>query len=149
MSETVTGLPAGYRTTFAKIMRILAMATGTLAVVQFVLAGYGAFGSFNHQRNWGAHETLGTVIGIFSMLVLIAAIVARPGTRPLVASIILFVLAGPIQPILADAGKDHGAWWGALHALCGVAILAMCGLASRKINASSPTAPPPTPTTAA
>lgn len=133
MSETVSTLPAGYRTTFASITRILAMATGTLAVVQFALAGFGAFGSFGHHRNWGPHEMLGSIIGIFALLTLIAAIVARPGTPPLVASIVLFVLAAPIQPLLADAGKHHGAGWGALHALCGVAILAMCFMASQKI----------------
>jgi uncharacterized iron-regulated membrane protein len=123
-------------------MRILAMATGTLAVVQFALAGYGAFGSLNKQRNWDAHETLGSVIGGFTLLVLIAAIVARPGRRPLTGAIVLFVLAGPIQPILANAGKNDGVWWGALHALCGVAILGMCGLVSRKIDATQPGGPP-------
>ena len=80
MSDSVKGLPAGYRTTFAQIMRILAMATGTLVAVQFALAGFGAFGSFHKERDWGAHETLGTIIGVFTILVLIAAIVARPGT---------------------------------------------------------------------
>ena len=135
MTETVVGLPSGYRTTSAKIMRILAMATGTLAVVQFALAGFGAFGSFSHHRNWGPHETLGTIIGVFALLTMIAAIVARPGRLPLIASITLLVVAGPLQPILAEAGKDH-AWVGALHALGGVAVLAMCGLVSRKIDAT-------------
>ena len=92
MSDSVKGLPAGYRTTFAQIMRILAMATGTLVAVQFALAGFGAFGSFHKERDWGAHETLGTIIGVFTILVLIAAIVARPGRRPLIAAIVLFVL---------------------------------------------------------
>ncbi len=135
MTDTVVGLPPGYRTTFAKIMRILAMPTGTVAVIQFALAGFGAFGSFDHHHNWGPHETVGTVISVLALLTMIAAIVARPGTLPLVATITLFVLAGPIQPLLASAGKDH-AWIGALHALGGIAILAMCGLASRKINVS-------------
>lgn len=139
--STVTGLPAGYRTTFAKIMRILAMTTGTLAVIQFALAGYGAFRAINRDVDgFDAHATLGTVIGVFALLTMIAAIVARPGTLPLVTSIVLFVLAGPIQPILAEAGKDNGAFWGALHALGGIGILAMCALASRRIDASQPTA---------
>ena len=133
MTETVVGLPAGYRTTFAKVMRMLAMVTGTLAVVQFALAGFGAFGSFSHHRNWGPHETLGTSSAILALLTMIAAIVARPGRLPLIAAITLLVVAGPVQPILADAGKDH-AWVGALHALGGIAILAMCGIASRKIE---------------
>ena len=143
MSETVTGLPAGYRTTSAKVMRILAMATGTLVVVQFALAGYGAFSAFNKHKGYGPHELLGTIIGIFALLVMIAALVSRPGTRHLVGAVVLFVLAGPVQPILAGLGKDHGAWWGAVHALCGVAILAMCGLTSQKVNAA-----PSLPTTA-
>jgi hypothetical protein len=83
------------------------------------------------------------VIGGFTLLVLIAAIVARPGRRPLTGAIVLFVLAGPIQPLLANAGKDHGVWWGALHALGGIAILGMCGLVSRKIDATQPGAMPP------
>jgi len=140
MPETVTGLPAGYRTTSAKVMRILAMATGTLVVVQFALAGYGAFSAFNKHKGYGPHEILGTVIGIASVLVVIAALVSRPGPRPLVAATVLFILAGPIQPILAELGKDHGAWWGAVHALCGVAILGMCGVVSQKIAVTPPEA---------
>ncbi len=142
MPETVIGLPAGYRTTFAKIMRILAMATGTLAVIQFALAGYGAFSAFNQHRGYGPHETLGTIIGGVTALVLIAALVARPGTRRMVQAAVLFVLAGPIQPILADLGKHHGAWWGGLHALVGVGIVAMCGMLSMKINLSKGTDAP-------
>jgi peptidoglycan/LPS O-acetylase OafA/YrhL len=139
------GLPAGYRTTFAQIMRILAMVTGTAAVVQFALAGLGAFGSLDKERDWGAHETLGSVIGGLTLLVLIAAIVSRPGVRPLVASIVLFVLAAPIQPILANAGKNDGVGWGALHALCGVIILATSGIVSRKIDATPAQAAPTVP----
>ena len=144
MSETVMGLPAGYRTTFAKIMRILAMATGTLIVVQFALAGFGAFGSVhaNKTKDWSAHETLGTVIGIFTLLVMLSAIVSRPTRQALIASIVMFVLAGPIQPLLAGLGKDHGAWWGAVHALSGLAIFATTGVVSRKIDARPPDGPP-------
>ena len=146
MSDSVKGPPAGYRTTFAKIMRILAMVTGTLVAVQFALAGFGAFGSFHNERDWDAHETLGTIIGVFTLVVLITALVARPGTRALVGSIVLFVLAAPIQPILAAAGKNDSVGWGALHAFTGVVILAMCGLVSRKIDLTQRPAPTPTPT---
>lgn len=144
MPDTVKGLPAGYRTTSAQIMRILAMATGTLAAVQFALAGFGAFGSFHKERDWDAHETLGSVIGGFTLAVLIAAIVARPGRQPLIGAIVLFVLAGPIQPILANAGKNDSVAWGALHAFCGVVILGMCGLVSRRIDATRPAPTEPT-----
>jgi len=148
MPETVTGLPAGYRTTSAKVMRILTMATGTLAVVQFALAGYGAFSSVNKQDKWGAHETLGNIIGILTILVLMAALVSRPGRRPLIGAIVLCVVAAPLQPILAQLGKDHGTWWGAVHALGGIVILGMCGLVSRKINTAAPSTEPAEPTPA-
>lgn len=138
MPETVTGLPAGYRTTSAKVMRILAMAVGTLAVVQFALAGYGAFSSVNKQDKWGAHETMGNIIGILTVLVLIAALISRPGRRPLAAAIVLCVVAAPLQPILAELGKDHGTWWGAVHALGGIIVLGASGAVSRKINATPP-----------
>jgi hypothetical protein len=134
MSEIAVQPPAGYRGTFTKIMRILAMATGTLVVIQFALAGYGAFSAVSHHRGYGPHETLGTIIGGFTLLTLIAAIVARPGTRWLVSAVILFVLAGPIQPLLADAGKHHGSWWGAVHAFVGLVILAMCAMTSRRTS---------------
>lgn len=128
----VSGLPAGYRTTFAKIFRIFAMVIGTAVVVQFGLAGYGAFA--HRDGGFDAHETLGSVIGGLTLLLLIVAVIARPGRTPLIGAIVLFVLAGPVQPLLASLGKDHGAWWGALHAIVGIAILAMCGLTSRRIN---------------
>jgi hypothetical protein len=135
-STDVTAPSGGYRITFGKITRILAMATGTLVVVQFVLAGYGAFGSFSHEHNYGAHELVGNIIGGFTLLTLIAALVARPGMDRVWTAVVLFVLAGPIQPLLADAGKDH-AWVGAIHALCGLLILGACFALSRKYPAAS------------
>ena len=47
------------------------------------------------------------------------AIVARLGGRLIGMTATLLVLAGPVQPLLAGAGVDSGAFWGALHALVG------------------------------
>jgi hypothetical protein len=128
----------GYRATFTTVTRVLAMVTGTLVVVQFALAGYGAFGSFQHQKDFKAHEVLGSIIGLFTLLVLIAALIARPSGRTIIQAVILAVLALPVQPLLADAGKHH-AWVGALHALVGVFILGACfGLSMRIRNAAPP-----------
>jgi hypothetical protein len=126
-------VPPGYRTTTGQIMRYLAMAGGTLTVIQFALAGFGAFSAFQHHRGFGAHETVGTIIGVFTVLVLIAALIARPSTSAMINAAVLFVLAGPAQPILANIGKDH-AWVGALHALVGIAILALFGRLSARLN---------------
>jgi uncharacterized protein DUF6220 len=133
MTTTTALPPAGYRTTFSKVTRILAMTTGTLVVVQFALAGYGAFSAFNHHHGFGPHEVLGTIIGIFTLLVLIAAAIGRPTARIVYTAITLFVLSGPIQPVLAGIGKNHP-WVGAIHALVGVLILGACFALSMKAD---------------
>jgi uncharacterized metal-binding protein len=114
-------------------MRYLAMAGGTLTVIQFALAGYGAFSSFQHHRGFGPHETLGTIISVFSLLVLIAALISRPSKPAMIIAAVLFVLAAPVQPILASIGKDH-AWVGGLHALVGIGILALFGRLSARLS---------------
>ena len=126
---------SNYRITFTKITRILAMTTGTLVVVQFALAGYGAFSAFSHHKGFGPHEILGTIIGVFTLLVLIAAAIARPSARVVYTAVTLFVLSGPIQPILASIGKNH-AWVGAIHALVGVLILGACFALSMRTRES-------------
>jgi hypothetical protein len=128
---------SGYRATFTTVTRILAMTTGTLVVVQFALAGYGAFDAFQQHRGFRAHEILGTIIGLFTLLVLIAAAIARPSRRVVILAIVLFVLSGPIQPLLASAGKNH-AWIGAIHALVGVIILGACFALSMKVRDRTP-----------
>lgn len=137
MTTTATppapSLPTGFRSTSGQAMRYLAMAGGTLTVVQFALAGFGAFSAFQHHRGFGAHETVGTIIGIVTLLVLIAALIARPSRTAIILALTLFVLAGPVQPILADVGKHH-AWVGALHALVGIAILGLFGRLSVRLS---------------
>jgi uncharacterized protein DUF6220 len=117
--------------TFTKITRILAMTTGTLVVVQFALAGYGAFSAFSNHKGFGPHEVLGSIIGGFTVLVLIAAAIGHPSKRVVYTAITLFVLSAPVQPILAGIGKNH-AWVGAIHALVGVIILGACFALSMK-----------------
>ncbi len=131
MTTTQAPAAAGYRATFATITRILAMVTGTLAVIQFALAGYGTFSAFNHHRGFGPHELVGTIIGVVTLLVLIAALVAHINGRIMGWAVGLFLMAGPIQPVLANIGKHH-AWVGALHALVGIGILAACFVLSLK-----------------
>jgi hypothetical protein len=122
---------SGNRATFSRITRILAMVTGTLVVIQFALAGYGAFDGLNHHKGFGAHQLLGNIIGVFTLLVLIAAAIGRPNRRTVYQAATLFVLAGPVQPILAGIGEDHP-WVGGIHAFVGLLILGACvGLSMR------------------
>ena len=133
MTTTTVARP-GYRATTTQVMRYLAMAGGTLATLQFALAAFGAFRSLDgDQHSYGPHQVVGMVIALLSLLVLVAALVARPGRRTLAMAVVLFVVAGPIQPMLPDLAKDNGAWIGALHGLLGVAILGLFGQLSRKL----------------
>jgi hypothetical protein len=131
----------GYRATFATITRILAMAAGTLAVAQFALAGFGAFDAFQKQHGFKPHEVVGNIIGGITLLILIAALVARVNRRTVLAAVVLFLLAAPIQPLLADWGKHH-AWVGAIHALVGLLILGACFSLSMKTPTPKPATAP-------
>jgi hypothetical protein len=114
------------------------MAGGTLAVVQFGLAAFGAFRSLNgDQEGFGAHQAVGYVIALLGLLVLVAALVARPDRRTIILAVVLFLVAGPIQPTLANLGKDNSAWIGALHGLFGLAILGLFAQLSRKVSVTA------------
>jgi hypothetical protein len=131
--STTTISRAGYRGVTTQVMRYLAMAGGALAVTQFALAAFGAFNSINgHRHGYQAHEVIGMIVEVVGLLVLVAALVARPDRRTLILAVVLFVLAGPVQPSLVELAKRDASWVGALHGLVGLAILALFGQLSRK-----------------
>ena len=97
----------------------------------FLLAGSGLFGFSHHNVGDLDHETLldphrvvGNIIEVLALLLLLAVLVARPGRNLVWLTLGLFVLAGPVQPILAGVGADHR-WVGGLHVLNGGVILAL------------------------
>jgi cell division protein FtsW (lipid II flippase) len=111
---------------------LLALTTVTVAltVVQFALAGLGTFGEVHDKKinvdsYFSAHQWVGMIIGLLTLLVLIAALVARRSRRSVIMSVVLFVLAVPVQPFLGSLGADKAAWVGMLHALNGIAILGL------------------------
>ncbi len=55
-------------------------------------------------------------------MILILALIARPGTRAVVLAVLLFVLAVLVQSVLASLA-DNTLLFGGLHALDGLAIL--------------------------
>jgi hypothetical protein len=63
------------------------------------------------------------------LVLLILVLVARPGKRLIVLSVVLFLLMAVGQPLLAAGGEDQ-AWVGGLHAIVGIGLL---GLASRML----------------
>jgi Family of unknown function (DUF6220) len=107
-SDTTAGGVAGAH----RVLSLLFVAGG---VIQFILAGYAAFGG----SDWDPHAAFGTVLTVVALLVLILAAVGR---RPaLQASAILFGLM-ILQNVLGAVGDDAPAL-GALHPLNGLLIL--------------------------
>jgi hypothetical protein len=100
-------------------------------VVQIFLAGFGVF----HLHAYGLdapagdsaldpHRMLGSIMGGIAVLILVLAIVARPGNRAITWSIVLVVQTDLLQGLLAGLG-DNSAVWGGLHALDGFLAIAV------------------------
>jgi cell division protein FtsW (lipid II flippase) len=91
-----------------------------LIPVQFYLAGHGAFEFHNassaaREDAWGAHAAVGTLIGLFVLLALLAAFAARLPRRLLTMTGVLFVLM-LVQMVLAGFGDSSSTrWFAALH----------------------------------
>jgi hypothetical protein len=89
--------------------------------VQIFLAGFGVWGG-----GFDPHRVLGFTMAGIAVVVLVLALVSRAGTRDVVLAVVLVLLAGGAQSLLAEAGSS-GAFWGGLHALDGLAILGIAG----------------------
>ena len=87
--------------------------------LQIALAGGGAFGA----PAWSMHVMLGMLITGLAAIVVIAALVARPGRAILIGSIAVGVLA-VLQPLLSVLAQRADPWFGMLHALGAGAMLA-------------------------
>ena len=100
-----------------------------LGVVQIFLAGLGVF-SLQDQTLGGAggdtafapHRAVGFSMGGVALLILVLALVARPGARAIAGSAVLVVLTSLMQSLLAGLADDH-AVYGGLHAFDGLLIL--------------------------
>jgi hypothetical protein len=118
------GAQAGYRW----LLLLFLLACGA----QIFLAGLGVF-SFGAGNSAGgasafdAHESLGYALGGGAVLILILALLARPGLLPLVLAGLLVIQATLLQSLLAGLA-DNAALYGGLHALDGVLILASAGV---------------------
>ena len=91
--------------------------------IQIFLAGLGVF-SFRDQdaaagsSAFDAHQTLGFTMGGIAVVILIAALIARPGVLPT-------CLAGVL--VLQTCLADNTALYGGLHALDGLLTLSIAG----------------------
>jgi hypothetical protein len=94
---------------------------------QIFLAGLGVFGLFDTGGDtFAPHRTLGFAMAGIAVLILVLALIARPGAHAIVGSAVLVLLTSLVQSLLAGLGKDHAAY-GGLHALDGLLILGIAG----------------------
>ena len=93
-----------------------------LGAAQIFLAGLGVF--HHHSVGLGPHETLGFAMGGIAVLILVLALVARPGGRAIAGAAVLVVQTDLLQSLLAGLGDD-AAVWGGLHALDGLLAIAV------------------------
>jgi len=116
-----------------KIYGGLAHLFGGLLVVQFFLAGLGAFTTVHNKKfsdsNFDAHAGLGTLLVVLALIILLVALVTRR-QRAIQLSGALFGLM-IVQFILGTVGADTAAWVGGLHAVNALLILAVTGLTIR------------------
>ena len=101
--------------------------------VQIFLAGLGVF----HLHDYGLeaaagdsalapHRELGFIMADIALLILLLALIARPGARKVILAAVLVLLTAFGQPLLAGLGDDS-AVYGGLHALDGLLIIGIAG----------------------
>ena len=101
-------------------------------VAQICLAGLGVFRLQEQgleaagDTAFGPHMALGFAMAGIALLILLLAVIARPGTPVVIGSLVLVLLTSLMQSLLAGLGEDH-AVYGALHALDGLLILGIAG----------------------
>jgi uncharacterized membrane protein YhaH (DUF805 family) len=122
----------------SKIYGGLAHLFGGLLVVQFFLAGLGAFTTVHNKKfsdsNFDAHGGLGTLLVVLALVILLVALVVRR-QRAIQLSGALFALM-IVQFVLGVAGAGTAAWIGGLHAVNALLILAVTGLMIRDARAT-------------
>lgn len=118
--------------------RWLLLAFLLLGAVQIFLAGLGAFRIDNlgvsGDTAFAPHRAVGFAMAGVALLILVLALIARPGARALIGSAVLFLLLVLVQSLLASLA-DNTVWFGGLHALDGLAILGIAAylyLAARR-----------------
>ena len=131
-STTTTTAYSGLRRGALIGYRWVLLAFLLLGVVQIFLAGVGIFSLDGQELGatgetaFNPHRSLGFGMGGLALIILILALIARPGARSIVLSVVIFLLAFLAQSILAGLGEDTPVF-GGLHALDGLAILGIAG----------------------
>jgi hypothetical protein len=125
-ANEITGARAAADTVFAYLAALLVLGI----VVQFFLAGLGVWGIDQHKLDKATsidpHRALAAILAAIAILMFIAALVARTSKAKIWLSILVAVLAEPVQGLLASGG-EHQHWVGGLHVLDALIILGLAG----------------------
>jgi len=123
------------------VFALLASLQVLAIVAQFFLAASGAFDAAPTDEAFGPHRGLGYgIILLATVLTVVAALARMPGR--LIAMAGLVAGLGVVQSLIrtvADASDDTGAgrWVFGLHAVNGLAILAVAATLARRARALS------------
>ncbi len=123
---------AGLRRSAALGYRWMLLAFLLAGVVQIFLAGLGVFRlqgqglAAGGDTAFASHRALGFTMAGIAVVILVLALIARPGTRVLILSALLVLLTSLVQSLLAGLADNH-AIYGGLHALDGLLILGIAG----------------------
>ena len=109
--------------------RQLARLIAAAVVVQFFLAGAGAFGATSFQP----HKALGWLLLVLAVVEMLLALLARRLVRH--SGALLVVTA--VQAILGVLGSDTSAWFGAVHAVNALGVMAAAGTLARRASGPS------------
>lgn len=128
-----------------QVWRTLIALIAAACVVQIFLAGRGAFGvhgaaKLDDQKSFDPHRALGEIIGLLAVVALLASIAYWRDKRLIGVTFALAFMAEVLQHLFA---LPKHPWVAGLHALDGIAILALSAyLAHQAWRGSSP--PPAT-----
>jgi hypothetical protein len=113
------------RTAHRQLARLIAAAI----VVQFFLAGAGAFGA----TSFAPHRAVGWLLLVLAVAELLLALLGRTLVRH---TGVLLALTG-LQVILGVLGSDTSAWFGAVHAVNALGVMAAAGTLARRAMSSA------------
>ncbi|MGN6378725.1 MAG: DUF6220 domain-containing protein [Gaiellales bacterium] len=113
---------------------------GALLVIQFFLAGLGAFTTVHNEKfsdsNFDAHAGLGSLLVIVALVILLVTVILRRQRAIQLAAALFGLMI--VQFLLGVGGADTAAWIGGLHGVNALAILAVTGMLIRDAHAMQP-----------
>jgi Family of unknown function (DUF6220) len=129
--------------TLRKVHGGLAHLFAGLIVVQFFLAGLGAFDAVHNKKfsdnNFGPHGLLGTLLVLVALVIMVIALIGRwsPATTKLSAALFGLMV---IQFILGVSGAGTAPILGGLHAVNALLIVAVTYLLVKNARHLTPEA---------